>query len=82
MIESNLVNELETELGKELFNKVYKVLSDNLNNNIIFFEIEDIKNKIKKECTCFEEISVDLSLTRIPDIYCLIIKERERKIDQ
>jgi hypothetical protein len=78
-VENSLRNELELELGKDLFNKVYKILSDNLNSNIIFFDLEGINHKIKSECSSHDEISIDLSILRVPDIYCLVLKDRERK---
>jgi hypothetical protein len=78
-IENSIKNDLEIELGKDLFTKVYNILSENLHSNIIFFDLDGIISKIKIECAAYDEISIDLSILRVPDIYCLILKDRERK---
>ena len=78
-IENSLKLELEQELGKELYLKVYKILSDNLNTNILFFDLEALNSKIKQECSGYEEMNVDMAIVRVPDVYCLVIKDRERK---
>lgn len=77
-VENSLRNELELEVGKDLYNKVYKILSENLNSNIFYFDLDCINHKIKSECNNYDEMSVDLSIIRIPDIYALVIKDRER----
>lgn len=77
---NNIQNELESELGKELFQKVYRILSDNLNTNILSYDYDNLNKKIKHECSNFyDEIAIDLSISRIPEIYCLLIKDREGK---
>jgi hypothetical protein len=78
-LENNIKCELESELGKDLFQKIYRILSENLNTNILSYDFENLNKKIKQECSNYDEIALDLSITRIPDIYCLIIKDRERK---
>jgi hypothetical protein len=76
---NNIQNELESELGKELFQKVYRILSDNLNTHILSYDYDNLNKKIKQECSNYDEIAIDLSITRIPEIYCLLIKDREGK---
>jgi hypothetical protein len=77
-IEQNMRTEIENEIGKDLFQKIYKILADNLNTNILTYDIENINKKIKEDSGTCDEIILDMSLMRLPEIYCLIIKDRDR----
>lgn len=82
-VEYNLRTELENELGKEPLNLVYKILSENVNSDILFFDIENLNKIVINECAAakIEESSIDSCLIKMPDIYCLIIKDREIKVE-
>jgi hypothetical protein len=72
-----LKQELENELGRDTYQKLYKLLSCSLNTDIINFEREKLDKKIKDEFGQIN-IDIDLLLSRVPDIYCIILKERIR----
>lgn len=76
-IENMIRNDVENEIGKEVFNKVYKILYETINDQIICFEYDNLNKKIKEECSEFDETAVDLALQKIPDIYCLVLKDRK-----
>ncbi len=77
-IENTIKTDLVNELGKELFDKVYKTLSENLGPNLMNFDLDNLNKKIKYECSSFDENIVETSLVKIPDIYCLVLKDLER----
>lgn len=72
--------DLENELGVSLLNRIYEVINKTIKDDILNYDFNELANKIKLSCrrNNSDENLVELSLIRIPDIYCLILREREK----
>jgi hypothetical protein len=66
---------MEIEIGKELFEKVFKILSEKMNCNLICYDYDNLVETIKQECYDYDESLVELCVTKIPDLYCLVIRK-------
>jgi hypothetical protein len=74
--EQHLRQEVENELGKDIYIKVYRILANSLNTEILNFDRNKLDKKIKDE-QGFINIDIDIVLSKLPDIYCIILKDRE-----
>jgi hypothetical protein len=79
-IEISIRKELENELGAILLNKIYEVVNKNIKEDILNYDFNELSNKIKASCrkSNSDENLIELSLNRIPDIYCLILRDRQK----
>ena len=75
-IESNIKNELITDMGKDNFNLVYQILNEKLKNDVYNYDYEILCHKIKNYI--LDDNAYDLAQSKIPDIYCLVLKDQER----
>jgi hypothetical protein len=50
-----------------------------LNDDIYSFDIENINKLIKEETVGIDELAIELGLSKVPDIYCILLKDRERE---
>jgi hypothetical protein len=74
-MEYYMKQDIENEIGKELYTKLSQILS-NQNSNIYSFDYEKIEKCIREEITTYGKETVDNALLKIPDIYCILIKEK------
>jgi len=64
-----------------LLSKLYDVVNKNIKDDILNYDFNELANKIKASCkksNYSDENLLDLSLNKIPDIYCLILRERQK----
>ena len=79
-IVTSIRKDIENELGLSLFNRVYEIIDKSLNDECNNFDMNQLCNKIKsniKGNSNYENLT-DITINKIPDIYFLIIKEREK----
>lgn len=59
---------------------MYEVINKSLNDDILNFDIKSMTQKIKNTCkkSNTDDHIFELSLNKIPDIYFLILKDRNR----
>ncbi len=72
--------DIENELGLNLFNRVYDIIDKSLNDKCQNFDMNHLSNLIKsniKGNSGYENL-FESAVNKIPDIYFLIIKDRER----
>ncbi len=67
--------EIENELGKEIYAKLSQILSKQ-NKDIYSFDYENIEKSIREELTNYGKETVENALLKIPDVYCILIKEK------
>lgn len=80
MLEIALRKEIENELGYSLLNRIYELLNKIINDDLYNYDFNEISNKIKSSCKRIseEDALIELSVNRIPDIYCLILRDRQK----
>lgn len=74
-IEKQMKKDLELDLGVDNYKRIYKTISDNLHESITNYNKEHLESQIKKLLDN-QKTLIDTALNRIPDIYCLILKDR------
>jgi len=73
-------SQLEKDLGINLFNKAYQIVDDSVPQDSIRYNHEIISKKIIKDLmNNYENKNVLLSIEKIPELFSLLIKERETK---
>lgn len=74
-MEYYMKQEIEIELGKEVYKKLEQILSKQ-NKNIYSFDYDKIEKIIREELTNYSKDTIDTALLKIPDVYCILIKEK------
>ena len=79
-IENSIRKDLENDLGMNLLNKVYEVINKSVNDDILNFDFNLLANNLKSSFKSMnqDENIIELSINKIPDIYFLILKERQK----
>ena len=75
-IDQNIINELNSELGKDTLLDMANIIKKNMNDEMISYDYEKIiiyiKENYKKKD--LPKIAIDRAINKIPDIYFLIIR--------
>ena len=74
-LEYYMKQEFENELGKDVYSKISKILSK-YNSNIYSFEYDKLEKNIREELSIYDKETIDNAIIKIPDIYCILIKEK------
>jgi hypothetical protein len=67
--------EIENELGKDVYAKLAQILSKH-NSEIYHFDYEKIEKCIREELNTSCKDIVDNAILKVPDVYCILIKEK------
>ena len=80
LYESNIKFNIINKIGNELYNNIYKILSKKLNNNILEYNLSEIKKEIEKYLINKKYSNIDIKNCNklIYDIYFLIISEKNK----
>jgi hypothetical protein len=74
-MEYYMKQEIENDLGKDIYSKLLQILSKQ-NKDIYSFDYDNIEKTIREELTNYGRDTVENALLKIPDIYCILIKEK------
>jgi NIMA (never in mitosis gene a)-related kinase len=77
-IDQNVINELNSELGKDIFLDMVDIIKKNMNDEMISYDYEQIiknirDNYIKKN---LPKIAIERAIIKIPEIYFLILRKK------
>ena len=77
-IDQNVINELNSELGKDIFLDMANIIKKNMNDEMISYDYEQIiksirDNYIKKN---LPKIAIERAIMKIPEIYFLILRKK------
>ena len=77
-IDQNVINELNSELGKDIFFDMANIIKKNMNDEMISYDYEQIvknirENYIKKN---LPKIAIERAIMKIPEIYFLILRKK------
>ena len=78
---ANLIfNSITSELNNKHFDLLYRLVNANVNDKIIEFDFEALTKKVRDEFTINGGTEcIEAAVNKIPDIYCLILRDREEK---
>ena len=82
-------HELENELEKHNYDKLYKIVDENVNScvnqtktNSVIFELDGLTRSIYEEFSGrYDNNRIDNFINRVPEIFTIIIKDREYLIE-
>jgi NIMA (never in mitosis gene a)-related kinase len=71
-------DEIDKDIGKEMSHEFSKLIKKYINDDIIFFDYDDIVSKIRNELQKSNYMMSDIekAVLKIPDIYYLILKHK------
>ena len=80
LYENNIKFNIINKIGNELYNIIYNILSKKLNNNILEYNLSEIKKEIEKYLINKKYSNIDIKKCNnlIYDIYFLIISEKNK----
>jgi len=77
-----LRSELENELEKQHFEKLYKIVDENTKSNMVCFEYDTLNKHIYEEFSGkFDSYRIDNFVNRVPELFAIILRDRESLIE-
>jgi len=70
-------SELESELEKQNYSRLYKIVDENTKANMVCFELDSLNRLIYEEFSGrYDNAKIDSFINRVPDLFAVILRDR------